>query len=135
MLPVWRLTPLKFSLPPSRSAVKHCGKTNLRQTQHPCSRSDPLDRPETGRTFVSNNTTGATFEYAYYDNDGDPGGLTPLGWTELALAVPNGGADHETIGSGPYRRAQCVINEPINHGSPVLLLFTRTIVGPAHAIE
>ena len=122
--PVWRLTPPEILTSPKPECCEA-----LWEDKSPSNSDilalDPIlwTDQKTGRTFVSNNTTGATFEYAYSDNDGDPGGLTPLGWTELALAVPNGGADHETIGSGPYPAALSALTTPINHGQPVLLLF------------
>ena len=129
--PVWRLTPPEILTP----AKPECCEA-LWEDKSPATTDilalDPIlwTDQKTGRTFVSNNTTGATFEYAYSDNDGDPGGLTPLGWTELALAVPNGGADHETIGSGPYPAALSALTTPINHGQPVYYC-SQDIVGPA----
>ena len=129
--PVWRLTPPEILTP----AKPECCEA-LWEDKSPSNSDilalDPIlwTDQKTGRTFVSNNTTGATFEYAYSDNDGDPGGLTPLGWTELALAVPNGGADHETIGSGPYPAALSALTTPINHGQPVYYC-SQDIVGPA----
>src|SRR5207244_12968923 len=54
-----------------------------------------------GRTFASNSTAGANVAYGYTDsttpglNDGDV-------WNPASASPPNGGADHETIGSGPY---------------------------------
>ena len=82
--PVWRLTPPEILTP----AKPECCEA-LWEDKSPSNSDilalDPIlwTDQKTGRTFVSNNTTGATFEYAYSDNDGDPGGLTPLGWTEL----------------------------------------------------
>jgi PKD repeat protein len=49
----------------------------------------------TGRTFISNQTTGADALFAYTDDDGAT-------WTQASVAPPNGGADHESIGVGPY---------------------------------
>ncbi len=54
----------------------------------------------TGRTFASNSTVGANAVYAYSDSDGEPSVTQPTGWTEFGVGAPNGGADHETIGSG-----------------------------------
>ncbi|MGB8066730.1 MAG: hypothetical protein WCF38_03385, partial [Pseudolabrys sp.] len=129
--PVWRLTPPEILSSPKPECCEA-----LWEDKSPSNSDilalDPIlwTDQKTGRTFVSNNTTGATFEYAYSDNDGDPGGLTPLGWTELALAVPNGGADHETIGSGPYPAALSALTTPVNHGQPVYYC-SQDIVGPA----
>jgi hypothetical protein len=49
----------------------------------------------TGRTFISNTTAGADGLFAYTDDDGAT-------WTQGSVAPPNGGADHESIGVGPY---------------------------------
>ncbi|HEU5216266.1 MAG TPA: PKD domain-containing protein [Gaiellaceae bacterium] len=49
----------------------------------------------TGRTFVSNLTTGANALFAYTDDDG-------ANWTQASAAPPNGGVDHESLGVGPY---------------------------------
>ena len=49
----------------------------------------------TGRTFTANQTTGANILFAFTDDDG-------ANWTQLSASPPNGGADHETIGAGPY---------------------------------
>src|SRR6267142_2465770 len=129
--PVWRLTPPEILTPSKPECCEALWEDKSPATTDILA-LDPIlwTDQKTGRTFVSNNTTGATFEYAYSDNDGDPGGLTPLGWTELALAVPNGGADHETIGSGPYPAALSAFTTPANHGQPVYYC-SQDIVGPA----
>ena len=51
----------------------------------------------TGRTFISQTTagTGTQFLYAYTDDDGAT-------WETISKGLPNGGVDHQTIGSGPY---------------------------------
>jgi PKD domain len=49
----------------------------------------------TGRTFVSNLTTGPNALFAFSDDDGST-------WTQASVAPPNGGIDHESIGTGPY---------------------------------
>ncbi len=48
-----------------------------------------------GRTFESQQTTGAQALFAYTDNDGGT-------WIPISAAPPNGGVDHETVGTGPY---------------------------------
>ncbi|HUS25643.1 MAG TPA: sialidase family protein [Candidatus Binatia bacterium] len=48
-----------------------------------------------GRTFASNWTQGAGIEYAFSDDDGTT-------WIQAGVAPPDGGIDHETIGTGPY---------------------------------
>ena len=67
---------------------------------------------KTGRTFASNSTAGANAVYAYSDNDGDL-------WIPLAASPPNGGTDHETIGSGPYPPLLRVIGGPGDPANPV----------------
>lgn len=96
--PVWRLTP------PERlaQAKPECCEA-LWEDVSPITTNIGLDPilwtdQKSGRTFVSNNTTGANLVYAYGDNDGDPGGLTPAGWTEAGLSTPNGGADTRRLG-------------------------------------
>ncbi len=49
----------------------------------------------TGRSFESMQTTGAEALFAYSDDDG-------ANWIQASAAPPDGAADHETIGSGPY---------------------------------
>jgi len=59
---------------------------------------DPIlwtDPPPAARTFASNFTGGASFLFAYSDDDG-------ANWIQASAAPPNGSADHETIGTGPY---------------------------------
>lgn len=48
----------------------------------------------TGRTFNSQ-LSGANSLFEYSDDDGDT-------WTIGQVGVPNGGADHQTVASGPY---------------------------------
>jgi len=57
----------------------------------------------TGRTFISNLTTGANALFAYTDDDG-------ASWTQASVAPPNGGIDHESIGVGPYPGALAGLN-------------------------
>lgn len=77
--------------------------------------------PATGRTFESMQTTGAEALFAYSDDDG-------ANWIQASVAPPNGGADHETVGAGPYPA-----NFPIpNLGYPHAVYYcSQTIVGPA----
>ena len=49
----------------------------------------------TGRTFVSNFTAGPTLLFATTNDDGAT-------WNQSTIAPPTGGADHESIGVGPY---------------------------------
>ena len=74
-----------------------------------------------GRTFASNFTAGPNALYAYTDSDGEPTVVppSPTGWTVLGAAVPNGGADHQTIGSGPYPASLAALIIQLNHGQAV----------------
>ena len=49
---------------------------------------------ETGRTFNSQ-LSGANSLFEFTDDDGDT-------WTAGQIGIPNGGADHQTVASGPY---------------------------------
>ncbi|HEY2354207.1 MAG TPA: PKD domain-containing protein [Gaiellaceae bacterium] len=49
----------------------------------------------TGRTFVSNFTASPGVLFATSDDDGAT-------WTQASASPPTGGADHETVGVGPY---------------------------------
>lgn len=128
--PVWRLTPPELLA----NAKPECCEA-FWEDKSPITTNTGLDPilwidQNSGRTFVSNNTTGANFIYAYSDNDGDPGGLTPTGWTEAGIAVPNGGADHETIGTGPYPASLSILGTPANQGHAAYYC-SQDVVGPA----
>ncbi len=73
-----------------------------------------------GRTFSSNQTSGANGAYAYTDNDGDS-------WINIGIAPPSGGVDHQTIGSGPFP-ANIPLGTPQNKGQCVLYC-TQNLVG------
>jgi hypothetical protein len=78
---------------------------------------------KTGRTFAANSTAGANGAYAFSDDDGES-------WTPSGFSPPNGGADHETIGSGPYPAALSVLSNPTNQGEAVYYC-SQDVVGPA----
>ena len=92
----------------------------------------------TGRTLASNATAGANAVYAYSDSDGEPTATQPTGWTEFGVGAPNGGADHETLGSGPYPNIAPYnlpggLGDPANpvtHGHAVYYC-SQDVVGPA----
>lgn len=72
---------------------------------------------KTGRTFASNSTAGANGAYAFTDaappfNDGDQ-------WVPVGAAPPSG-ADHQTIGTGPYPSALAALGNAVNQGQYVL---------------
>src|SRR5262249_34966573 len=79
---------------------------------------------KTGRTFASNSTAGANAAFAYTDNDGDQ-------WTQFGIGPPNGGADHETIGTGPFPSALALLDaDAVNHGE-FALYCSQDVEGPA----
>ena len=99
--PIWRLTPrevLNAANPECCEAlwedvsatVTETGLDPILVTDQNRSRTDGKQR-----TFASNFTGGANALYAYSDDDGTT-------WTQVGLGSNNGGADHETIGSGVY---------------------------------
>ena len=75
----------------------------------------------TGRTFESMQTTGAEALFGYSDNDGGS-------WIQASAAPPNGGADHETIGAGPYPAVLPVPN-PVYPNA--VYYCSQDVVGPA----
>ena len=116
--PIWRLTTPENFVPLKPECCEalwedkssHGGNTGL----------DPIlwTDQKTGRTLFSNATAGANFVYGYTDaaspfNDGDL-------WVEAAASPPNGGADHETLGSGPYPSSLSNLGTPQNQGEYVL---------------
>ena len=129
--PIWRLTPGEVqvpSLPECCEALWEDKSSSVTDTG-----LDPIlwTDQKTGRTFASNSTAGANAVYAYTDaaapfNDGDV-------WVPVGISPPNGGADHETIGSGPYPLVLGMPNplvNAVNQGEAVYYC-SQDIVGPA----
>ncbi len=121
--PIWRLTPperLTPSLPACCEALWEDRSTLTTNTG-----LDPIlwTDQKSGRTFASNSTAGADAVYAYSDNDGDQ-------WTEIGAGPPDGGADHETIGTGPFPASLSLLTTPLNQGQ-FALYCSQDIVGPA----
>jgi hypothetical protein len=115
---IWRLTPGESQTP----AKPECCEA-LWENKTPSTTSllpmDPIlwTDQKTGRTFAANSFYGANFSYAYTDgaapfNDGDL-------WVEAGASPPNGGQDHETIGSGPYPLIPGLPVNPVNQGEMV----------------
>jgi len=75
----------------------------------------------TGRTFESMQTTGAEALFGYTDNDG-------TSWTQASAAPPNGGADHETVGAGPY---PALVPAPNPLYPNAVYYCSQDVVGPA----
>ncbi len=124
--PIWRLTPPERLTP----ALPECCNAFWEDKTSVVTEIglDPIlwTDQKSGRTFASNSTVGANAVYAYTDNDGDS--YTPVG-----VAAPNGGADHQTIGSGPYPLVNGLPNPlitPANQGEAVYYC-SQDIVGPA----
>src|SRR5207247_8682123 len=121
--PIWRLTPPERLNPAKPECCEALWEDKSALTTNigldPILWTDQL----TGRTFASNSTVGANAVYAYSDNDGD-------NWIDAGFSPPNGGADHETIGSGPYPSALSVLSNPVNQGQAVYYC-SQDIVGPA----
>ncbi len=132
--PVWRVTPPEVVTP---GAPECCDALwEDRSSTIADSGVDPIlwtDQPS-GRTFASNFTGGPNALYAYTDSDGEPTVTSPTGWTVLGAAVPNGGADHQTIGSGPYPNPLppgVVPNPVLNPLARAVYYCSQDIVGPA----
>ncbi|MEP6810364.1 MAG: PKD domain-containing protein, partial [Chthoniobacterales bacterium] len=124
--PIWRLTPPEVLVP----AKPECCNAFWEDKSSTATNTglDPIlwTDQKSGRTFASNSTVGANAVYAYTDNDGDL--YVPVG-----VAGPNGGADHQTIGSGPYPLVNGLPNPlitPANQGEAVYYC-SQDIVGPA----
>ncbi len=128
--PVWRITPGEVQNP----ALPECceGLWEDKSSTVADIGLDPIlwTDQKSGRTFVSNSTVGANAVYAYTDSDGDATQTAPTGWTPFGIAAPNGGADHETIGSGPYPSLLSALGTPANQGEAVYYC-SQDIVGPA----
>jgi hypothetical protein len=130
--PVWRLTPGEVQAPAKPECCDALWEDRSTNTTNigldPILWTDQL----TGRTFVSNSTAGANAVFAYSDSDGDPSTTQPTGWTEFGIAAPNGGADHETIGTGPYPATLpwSGLATPQNQGHAVYYC-SQDVVGPA----
>jgi len=121
--PVWRLTPPELSTPKQ----PECCEALWEDKSHPTTDFglDPIlwTDQQTGRTLISNSTVGANAVYAYSDSDGDS-------WTPFGIAAPNGGADHETLGSGPYPASLSTLATSVNQGEAVYYC-SQDVVGPA----
>jgi hypothetical protein len=127
--PIWRLTPGEIQTP----AKPECCEA-LWQDKSNVSTNTGLDPilwtdQKSGRTFAANNTSGANAAYGYTDsftpglNDGDQ-------WVPAGIAPPNGGADHETIGSGPFPAGFILLGNAVNQGE-ALYYCSQDVVGPA----
>jgi PKD repeat protein len=122
--PIWRITPPELRTP----AKPECCEGLWEDKDNPTTNTglDPIlwTDQKTGRTLVSNSTAGANAVYGFSDNDGDT-------WVPLAASPPNGGTDHETIGSGPYPASLSTLSTPVNQGEAVYYCSQTFPLGPA----
>src|SRR6202045_2889026 len=133
--PIWRLTPPEILTPARPECCEALWEDKSAVTTNTPADLDPIlwTDQKSGRTFASNSTAGANASYAYSDSDGEPSMTQPTGWTEGGFSPPNGGADHETIGSGPYPLVNGLPNPlatAANQGEAVYYC-SQDIVGPA----
>jgi hypothetical protein len=126
--PIWRLTPPELLIPTKPECCEALWEDKTPNTTS-LAAMDPIlwTDQKSGRTFAANSFYGANFSYAYTDaaapfNDGDL-------WVEAGIAPPNGGQDHETIGSGPYP-ALLPLGDPVNQGEMVFYC-SQAGFGPA----
>ena len=128
--PVWRVTPPEIAAagaPECCDALWEDRSSTIADTG-----VDPILWTDavSGRTFASNFTGGPNALYAYTDSDGEPTASSPTGWTVVGAAVPTGGADHQTIGSGPYPASLSSLTNAVNKGQAVYYC-SQAVVGPA----
>jgi len=140
--PIWRLTPNEVKFPGQPECCEALWEEKTATSTNTPANLDPILWTDqlTGRTFASNSTAGANASYAYSDSDGEPTPTSPTGWTEFGFSPPDAGADHETIGSGPYPLIPNPIpggsplpnpaSNPVNHGQMVFYC-SQDVVGPA----
>jgi hypothetical protein len=129
--PIWRLTPGEAQATPKPECCEA-----LWQDKSAASTNTGLDPilwtdggyfgasgylTKSGRTFASNSTAGANAVYAYSDNDGDL-------WVPIGAGLPNGGADHQTIGTGPFPSSLSALGTPQNFGQ-YALYCSQNLVG------
>src|SRR5438067_1548982 len=107
--PIWRLTPPERLNPAKPECCEALWEDKSALTTN--IGLDPIlfTDQHTGRTFASNSTVGANAVYAYSDNDGD-------NWIEAGFSPPDGGVDHESIGSGPYPDSLSALRSGVNQG-------------------
>ena len=126
--PIWRLTPGEVQMPAKPECCEALWEDKDNATTN--TGLDPIlwTDQTSGRTFVSNSTAGANAAFGFTDaaapfNDGDQ-------WVPVSGSPPNGGADHETIGSGPYPALLSALGNAVNHGEAVYYC-SQDVVGPA----
>src|SRR6185312_42106 len=121
--PIWRLTPAEVADP---TAPESCQATWEDKSSLVLDTGlDPIlwTDQKSGRTIASNSTVGANAVYAYSNDDGDT-------WVPVGIGPPDGGADHETIGTGPFPASQAALANLFNQGQNTLYC-SQDVVGPA----
>ncbi len=121
-LDTFRVTPPERRDPPLPEAGP-AEWTNVSPSLVGLTTLDPILHTDqaTGRTYESMQTTGAEALFAYSDDDG-------ASWIQASAAPPNGGADHQTLGTGPYPALVPVPN-PLYPNA--LYYCSQDAVGPA----
>ncbi len=121
-LDTFRVTPPELRTPPLPAAGP-AEWTNVSPSIVGTTTLDPILHTDqvTGRTFESMQTTGAEALFAYSDDDG-------ASWIQASAAPPNGGADHQTLGTGPYPALVPVPNPAYPNA---LYYCSQDAVGPA----
>ncbi len=117
--PIWRITPPELLIPAKPECCE--GLWEDRSNDSTNTGLDPVlwTDQKTGRTFASNSTAGPNGLYAFSDSDGEPTATSPTGWTPVGVS-PFVGADHQTIGTGPYPASLALLSTPLNQGQYVL---------------
>ena len=120
--PVWRVTPPEIATPGAPECCEALWEE--RNSVVADTGVDPIlwTDQKSGRTITSNFTAGPNALYAYTDNDGEL-------WVPVGAAPPTGGADHQTIGTGPYPASLAALSNPLNQGQATYYC-TQGIVGP-----
>jgi hypothetical protein len=122
--PIWRLTPPEVTSPTQPTARPESCEALWEDVSSGVTDTglDPILWTDqvSGRTLAINATAGANGGM-YSDTDGDS-------WTPIA-GGPNGGADHETFGTGPLPTALANLATPANHGQ-FAIYCSQDIVGP-----
>ena len=122
--PIWRLTPPEVISPTQPAARPESCEALWEDVSSDVTTTglDPILWTDqvTHRTLAINATAGANGGI-YSDNDGDT-------WTPIQ-GGPNGGADHETFGTGPLPAAYANLANPLNQGQ-FALYCSQDVVGP-----
>jgi len=122
--PIWRLTPPEVTSPTQPTARPESCEALWEDVSDAVTTTglDPILWTDqiSGRTLAINATAGANGGI-YSDNDGDS-------WTPIQ-GGPNGGADHETFGTGPFPAAFASLATPLNHGQ-FAIYCSQDVVGP-----